>query len=82
MRTGAPDLLDLMVADNYANLAMELISQQKFGRMVALQEGRYTHVPANTVNQGIRRVNVHDLYDTENYRPKLYKVEGMPMFLY
>jgi 6-phosphofructokinase len=82
MRTGVPDSLDLMVAANFANLAMDLISQQRFGRMVALQEGRYTHVPANTVSQGIRRVDVEDLYDSENYRPKLHKVEGMPMFLY
>jgi 6-phosphofructokinase len=82
MRTGEPDSLDLMVAANFANLAMDLISQQRFGRMVALQEGRYTHVPANIVSQGIRRVDVDDLYDTENYRPKLHKVEGLPMFLY
>jgi 6-phosphofructokinase len=82
MRTGVPDSLDLMVAANFANLAMDLVSEQRFGRMVALQEGRYTHVPANMVSQGIRRVDVEDLYDSENYRPKLHKVEGMPMFLY
>jgi 6-phosphofructokinase len=82
MRTGIPDSLDLMVAANFANLAMDLVSEQRFGRMVALQEGRYTHVPANMVSQGIRRVDVEDLYDSENYRPKLHKVEGMPMFLY
>ena len=82
MRTGIPDSLDLMVAANFANLAMDLVSEQRFGRMVALQEGRYTHVPANIVSQGIRRVDVEDLYDSENYRPKLHKVEGMPMFLY
>jgi len=82
MRTGAPDSLDLMVAANFANLAMDLISQRRYGRMVALQEGRYTHVPANIVSQGIRRVDVEDLYDSVNYLPKLHKVEGMPMFLY
>ena len=82
MRTGIPDSLDLMVAANFANLAMDLVLEQRFGRMVALQEGRYTHVPANMVSQGIRRVDVEDLYDSENYRPKLHKVEGMPMFLY
>jgi 6-phosphofructokinase 1 len=82
MRTGAPDSLDLMVAANFANLAMDLISKSKYGRMVAIQGGCYTHVPANTVNQGIRRVDVQEMYDVENYRPRMRAVESKPMFLY
>jgi 6-phosphofructokinase 1 len=82
MRSGAPDSLDLMVATNYANIAMDLIKHGKFGSMVALQGGKYTYVPANTVSKGLKRVDVEQLYDTENYRPKLRGVEGKPMFLY
>lgn len=82
MRTGTPDSLDLMVAANFANLAMDLILEGNFGRMVALQGGRYTHVEASTVNQGKRVVDVDNMYDVENYRPKIHSVEGLPMFLY
>lgn len=82
MRSGAPDSLDLMVAANYANMAMDLIAQGEFGNMVALRDGRYTHVPANTVSLGVKRVDVDELYDKENYRPRLRSVSNKPMFLY
>lgn len=82
MRSGAPDSLDLMVATNYASMAMDLIGRGKFGNMVALQGGKYTYVPANTVSKGVKRVDVEQLYDVENYKTKLRGVEGKPMFLY
>jgi 6-phosphofructokinase 1 len=82
MRTGAPDSLDLMVAANYANLTMDLITQGTYGRMVSLNNGRYTHVSADTVVQGTKRVDVDALYDPENYRPKVRAVKDKPMFLY
>jgi 6-phosphofructokinase 1 len=82
MRSGAPDSLDLMVAVNYANIAMDLVSDGRFNRMVALRHGTYTHVPLKTVMEGTKRVDVDELYDVENYRPKTRRVEGKPMFLY
>jgi 6-phosphofructokinase len=82
MRSGRPDSLDLMVAVNYANIAMDLITDRRFNRMVALRHGTYTHVPLKTVMEGVKRVDVDELYDAENYRPKTRRVEGKPMFLY
>ena len=82
MRSGAPDSLDLMVAVNYANIAMDLVSDGRFNRMVALRHGTYTHVPLKTVMEGTKRVDVDELYDVEGYRPKTRRVEGKPMFLY
>jgi 6-phosphofructokinase 1 len=82
MRSGAPDSLDLMVASNYANIAMDLVIDRRFNRMVALRHGTYTHVPLKTVMEGIKRVDVDELYDAANYRPKTRRVEGKPMFLY
>ena len=81
MRSGAPDSLDLMVAANYAQMAMSLVEQRRFGRMVALQRGLYTDVNLSTIMQGVKRVNVAELYDVENYIPKVRHVFGMPMFL-
>ena len=82
MRSGAPDALDLMVAVNYANMAMDLILSGASGRMVALRDGNYKHIPMSTVTSGIKRVDVDELYDVEEYRPKVRHVIGKPMFLY
>jgi 6-phosphofructokinase 1 len=81
MRSGAPDSLDLMVAANYAQMAMGLIERGESGRLVCLQRGVYSDVPLDTLSQGVKRVNVPELYDTQNYRPKVRHVFGMPMFL-
>src|SRR5512136_1139967 len=82
MRTGTPDSLDLMVAMNYANMAMGLIAEGMSGRMVALQGGTYTHIPLSSITQGLKRVDVPELYDVSEYRPKVRHVLGKPMFLY
>jgi ATP-dependent phosphofructokinase / diphosphate-dependent phosphofructokinase len=82
MRSGAPDALDLMVGSNYAHLAMDLITSGSSGRMVALRDGTYTHIPMSTVTSGIKRVDVDELYDANNYLPKVRSVLGKPMFLY
>jgi 6-phosphofructokinase 1 len=82
MRSGAPDALDLMVAVNYAQLAMDLITKGDSGRMVALRDGTYTHIPMSEVTKGVKRVDVDELYDVEEYRPKVRNVLGKPMFLY
>ena len=82
MRSGAPDSLDLMVAVNYANLAVTLIKRGASNRMVALRNGTYTSIPISTIMQGVKRVDVDELYDSENYLPRVRHVEGKPMFLY
>ena len=81
MRSGPPDSLDLMVATNYANMAVSLVERGASNRMVALRGGIYTTVPVSTIARGVKRVNVDDLYDVEEYRPKVRHVEGQPMFL-
>ncbi len=82
MRSGAPDSLDLMVAVTFANMAMDLVKRRNFGHMVALQDGLYTYVPGDTPSQGSRTVDVTELYDEVQYKPKLRKARGKPMFLY
>jgi ATP-dependent phosphofructokinase / diphosphate-dependent phosphofructokinase len=82
MRSGAPDSLDLMVSLNYANMAMSLIMEKKFGRMMAMRNGIYTNVPISTITEGLKRVDVDELYDRDQYRPKVRHVDGKPMFLY
>ncbi len=82
MRSGAPDALDRMVAISFAGVAMDLIVAGQTGRMVALQQGRYTHVPARTPVEGVKRVDVGQLYDADHYRPQMAGMFDKPMFLY
>lgn len=82
MRCGAPDSLDLMVAFNYANMAVSLALEGTSGRLVALSRGTYTDIPLSTVMAGKKRVDVDELYDMDAYRPKVRHVLGKPMFLY
>jgi 6-phosphofructokinase 1 len=82
MRSGIPDSLDLMVAVNFANMAIDLFIKDVFGRLVALNRGIYTDISLSTVMAGQKRVDVRELYDVEEYRPKVRHVGGKPMFLY
>ncbi|MBI4535119.1 MAG: 6-phosphofructokinase, partial [Ignavibacteriae bacterium] len=82
MRSGEPDALDRMVAISYASLATDLVLKQQFGSMVALREGKYTVVPIETISQGKKTVDVGELYDSENYRPRVSHLLNKPMFLY
>lgn len=82
MRSGAPDSLDRMVAVSYANLAVDMVTRGYAGQMVALQNGTYTTVPIDTITQGVKRVDVPELYDAENYKPRVKHLLGKPMFLY
>jgi ATP-dependent phosphofructokinase / diphosphate-dependent phosphofructokinase len=49
---------------------------------VALRNGMYTNVPISMITAGLKRVDVDELYDKEQYRPKVRHVDGKPMFLY
>ncbi|MCJ7687087.1 MAG: hypothetical protein MUO68_22635, partial [Desulfobacteraceae bacterium] len=82
MRSGSPDSLDLMVAVNFANMAIDLFLKNAFGRLVALSNGNYTDIPLSTITTGQKRVDIRELYDIEEYRPKVRHVSGKPMFLY
>jgi len=82
MRSGAPDGLDLMVADNYAALALSLIESDENHHMVALKQGVYTSVPISAISEGVKRVDVPELYDPESYLRRVQHVRNKPMFLY
>jgi len=82
MRSGAPDALDRIVTANFGTMAVNLATRGITGRMVALREGRYTHVAADYSTRSVKRVDVAEFYDVDEYRPKISHVQGKPMFLY
>ena len=82
MRAGEPDAMDRMVGLAFGALAVQLLQRGEKARMVTLTDGNYAHVPADTCCRAASRSTSAGLYDAANYRAKLMRVEGMPMFLY
>ena len=82
IRSGAPDTLDRMVANSFGILAADEVAKGHTGKLVALQGGSYTTVPLTTVAGGQRKIDVAELYDAAQYRPKVRDIQDKPMFLY
>ncbi|HEX3109545.1 MAG TPA: 6-phosphofructokinase [Thermoanaerobaculia bacterium] len=82
MRSGTPDSLDQLVANNYGSLAADLLRRGETGKMVSVVDGRYTAVPVEVGGEAKKRVDVTRFYDSGQYRPKVADVLGMPMFLH
>lgn len=82
MRSGAPDSLDQLVANNYGSMAADLLRRGESGKMAAVVDGRYAAVPIEITGQAKKRVDVENYYDSKLYRPKIANVMGMPMFLH
>jgi 6-phosphofructokinase 1 len=81
LRAGPPDAVDLLVPKNFGTMAVRCIEDGRTGIMVAVQDGKYTTVPADMNITGKRRVDVETMYDIEAYRPRIATLTGMPMFL-
>ena len=80
LRSGEPDMLDAMVATTFANVAMDLIRDGIGGRMVAIRDGKYSHVSLAETGKPPRRVQLA-AYDTDRFRPKYSDREGDPLLL-
>ena len=82
MRSGPPDVLDLMVGANFGTMAAELLLAGSSGQMVAIRAGVYSSTGLEVLAQGARKVDVEALYDEDAYRPRIRALAGKPMFLY
>lgn len=82
MRSGPPDVLDLMVGANFGTMAAEMLLAGASGDMVAIRRGVYTTTGLEMLAEGARRVDVEAFYDAESYRPRVRALAGKPMFLY
>jgi 6-phosphofructokinase 1 len=81
IRSGPPDSLDRMVGMAYGTTATNLIKKNDTGKLVALQEGKYTTVPLDMVISGKKHADIASYYDKENYLPIVREFLGHPMFL-
>jgi 6-phosphofructokinase 1 len=81
LRSGEADSLDQMVAITFANIAVDLIRDGNIhGRMVAIVDGKYAHVPIPEPGKP-RRVDVDTMYDLNRFRPQYHNRLGRPLLL-
>jgi ATP-dependent phosphofructokinase / diphosphate-dependent phosphofructokinase len=81
LRSGDPDALDKIVAITYANVAVDLIREGVHGRLTAVRDGKYAHVPLPDPKLGARRVDVPRMYNLTRYRPHYAGRIGSPLLL-
>ncbi len=81
LRSGDPDALDQMVAITFANVAVDLLSDGQFGRMVAVRDGKYSHAPLPARSVGARTLDVEAMYNTARFRPRYEAKLGSPLLL-
>jgi len=81
VRCGDPDAIDSIVPMAYGNLALDLILEGIYGRLVVLKNGRYDNVPIEVVTSSKKIVDVEKYYNKERLRPYFKNIEMMPMFI-
>jgi 6-phosphofructokinase len=81
VRGGDPDAIDSIVPMAYGNLALDLLLQGVFGRLVVLKHGRYDNVPLDVVTSSKKVVNVEKHYNTDRLRPRYKSFEMSPLFI-
>lgn len=81
LRSGQPDALDQIVASTFANVAMDLVADGTYGRMVAIRDGKYAHTDLPAAGSTARRVDVAAMYNVERFRPRYDGRLGLPMLL-
>lgn len=81
VRCGDPDAIDSIVPMAFGNLALDLILQNVYGRLVILKDGKYHNAPIEVVTSSKKVVNVEKYYNTERLRPHYKSFEAKPLFI-
>ncbi len=81
MRCGNPDAIDSIVPMAFGNLALNIILEHNYGRLVSLRSGRYDNVPLDIVTSVKKTVDVEKYYHTDRLRPHYESFEAKPLFI-
>lgn len=81
VRCGDPDAVDSIVPMAYGNLALDLILNNIYGRLVVLKNGRYDNVPITVVTSSKKFVNVDEFYNIDRLRPHYKSFEMKPLMI-
>jgi len=81
LRSGQPDALDQIVASTFANVAMDLVADGRFGYMVGIRDGKYSYTHLPGPDDHARRVDIDAMYNAERFRPRYDGRLGSPLLL-
>jgi ATP-dependent phosphofructokinase / diphosphate-dependent phosphofructokinase len=81
VRCGDPDAVDSIVPMAFGNVAMDLVLDGVFGRLVNIRNGRYDHVPIEVVTSRKKVVDVTKFYNQDRLRPAYTRFEATPLFI-
>jgi len=81
VRSGDPDALDSIVPMAFGNMALDLVLQNQFGRLVSIHQGNYDSVPLERLSGEKKIVSVGKYYNTERLRPRYDTFVGRPLFI-
>jgi 6-phosphofructokinase len=73
--------MDQIVATTFANVAMDLVADGEYGRMVGIRDGKYAATDLPAPGTRARRVDVESLYNVERFRPRYDGRLGSPLLL-
>ncbi|TDI71371.1 MAG: phosphofructokinase, partial [Bacteroidetes bacterium] len=81
VRCGNPDAMDSIVPMAFGNLALDLILEKSYGRLVSLRKGKYDNVPIELVTGKKKVVDVAKYYNTDRMRPFYKSFHDSPTFI-
>jgi ATP-dependent phosphofructokinase / diphosphate-dependent phosphofructokinase len=81
VRSGDPDALDSIVPMAFGNIALDLILEGRYGRLVSIHKGSYDSVPIERVTDEKKLVDVAKYYNPERLRPSYKSFYGRPLFI-
>ena len=81
VRGGDPDAVDSIVPMAFGNIALDLVMENKSGRMVCLRRGEYDDVPLEIVTSVKKAVDVDKYYDRSRLRPLYKSFSRKPFFI-
>ena len=81
VRSGDPDAMDSIVPMAFGNLALDLILEGTYGRLVSLRNSVYDSVPIEVVTGRKKVVDIHKFYNADRLRPRYTTFERKPLFI-
>ncbi|MBT8465872.1 MAG: ATP-dependent 6-phosphofructokinase [Myxococcales bacterium] len=81
VRSGNPDAIDSIAPMAFGNLALDLVTSGKSGRLISVHNGRYGSVPMEKIIGTKKVVDVDKYYDIGRMRPTYTGFNGLPLFI-
>jgi len=81
VRCGDPDAIDSIAPMAFGNIALDLLLRGISGRLVVLNNGRYSDIPLESISSAKKVVNIQEHYNTKRLRPQFASFENKPLFI-